>query len=245
MWYNNITSKKYVGSGYNLGKRINDYFFSSKLMIGHRKINNSILKYSLKNFTLIILEIFNTQVNKEEYLKREQYYIDTYKPEYNILPIAGSSLGFKHSEKTINQLKLLKKGFKHSEKTKKLLSHLKKGENNPFFGKKHTPEALEKISNARKGDKNPLYGKPLRRREFIAQQHKDKTESLNHMSKKVFVYKFIYNEYFFLKEFETIQSVARFIGCSKTTISRYCKTGKIYYYNNIFTEGYFFSFFKL
>ena len=38
-------------------------------------------------------------------LNREQYYIDLIKPEYNILKIAGSSLGFKHSLKTLLKFK--------------------------------------------------------------------------------------------------------------------------------------------
>jgi hypothetical protein len=33
-------------------------------------------------------------------LEREQYYLDLLKPEYNILKVAGSSLGFKHSEES-------------------------------------------------------------------------------------------------------------------------------------------------
>lgn len=34
-------------------------------------------------------------------IEREQYYIDLYKPEYNICKIAGSLLGFKHSPETL------------------------------------------------------------------------------------------------------------------------------------------------
>jgi len=36
----------------------------------------------------------------DEILKIEQYYIDNLKPSYNILKIAGSSLGLKYSEET-------------------------------------------------------------------------------------------------------------------------------------------------
>ena len=38
-------------------------------------------------------------------MDREQYYLDCLKPEYNILKIAGSSLGFKHSEETKVKIK--------------------------------------------------------------------------------------------------------------------------------------------
>ena len=36
----------------------------------------------------------------------EQHYLDLYKPKYNILKVAGSSQGFKHSPETIAKLKL-------------------------------------------------------------------------------------------------------------------------------------------
>lgn len=151
MWYNKITDKTYIGSGFNLGKRINDYYYNSKLKKGNRKIDNSIKKYTLENFILIILEIISSNNNykiiKEEYLKREQYYLDLYKPEYNILSIAGSSLGFKHSQETKDKLRNMKKGFKHSQDSIKKLSLIMKGENNPFYGKNHTKESLFNMSN--------------------------------------------------------------------------------------------------
>jgi group I intron endonuclease len=39
-------------------------------------------------------------------IEREQYYLDKLKPEYNILKIAGSRLGCKHSSETIINIKL-------------------------------------------------------------------------------------------------------------------------------------------
>lgn len=38
-------------------------------------------------------------------IKKEQYYIDQLKPEYNILKVAGSSLGVKRSIETIARIK--------------------------------------------------------------------------------------------------------------------------------------------
>jgi hypothetical protein len=34
----------------------------------------------------------------DKVVSREQYYIDLLKPQYNILKVAGSLVGFKHSE---------------------------------------------------------------------------------------------------------------------------------------------------
>lgn len=88
----------------------------------------------------------------------------------------------------------------------------------------------------------------LKSPDFIAQQQKDKTGSNNHMSKSVYLYKKIQNEYILVSKFDTIISVAKFIGCSKTTISRYCKTGAIYYppgRREIKKEGFLFTFIKI
>lgn len=63
----------------------------------------------------------------ENYIKREQYYLDRIKPEYNILKIARSSLGFKHSEETIEKLKTISKGRAVSEEHKVKLSLATKG----------------------------------------------------------------------------------------------------------------------
>ena len=63
------------------------YFF-----LGKRKIFNVLLKYGYKSFTLDILEYCELNI----FIK--QYYLDLLKPEYNILKIAGSSLGRKLSE---------------------------------------------------------------------------------------------------------------------------------------------------
>jgi group I intron endonuclease len=57
-------------------------------------IYKALLKYGYAEFSLEILEYCSTDV----LLKKEQYYFDKCKPEYNILKIAGSPLGYKHSE---------------------------------------------------------------------------------------------------------------------------------------------------
>lgn len=56
-------------------------------------ISAGILKYGLDNFKLEILEYCLPEIT----LSREQYYLDLYRPEYNILKVAGSSKGYKHT----------------------------------------------------------------------------------------------------------------------------------------------------
>ena len=76
-------------------------------------IYKALLKYGYSNFTLEILEY----CDPKDLIKREQYYLDLIKPEYNILIIAGSRLGKKHSEETLAKMSSLKVGKKLSEET--------------------------------------------------------------------------------------------------------------------------------
>lgn len=60
-------------------------------------IYKALLAYGYENFTLEILEYCDPAY----ILEREQYYLDNIKPEYNILKIAGSSFGYKHTEEVL------------------------------------------------------------------------------------------------------------------------------------------------
>lgn len=59
------------------------------------------MTYNYENFSLEILEYCDRSI----VINREQYYLDKYEPEYNILTKAGSSLGFKHSEQTLSMFR--------------------------------------------------------------------------------------------------------------------------------------------
>jgi group I intron endonuclease len=66
----------------------------SKLSTRTSIIYSALLKHGYLNFSLDILEYCEPDV----LISREQYYIDIFNPKYNILKIAGSKLGYKHSE---------------------------------------------------------------------------------------------------------------------------------------------------
>lgn len=112
MFTNNINNKKYIGSSIDLNKRINRYFQEHYLNINNRYKNFIIIKalkkYSISNFTISILEY--TSNSRLELIKREQYWIDNLKPEYNILKKAWSSLGYKHTLEAKLKISLAKKG---------------------------------------------------------------------------------------------------------------------------------------
>lgn len=104
-WNNLITDKSYIGSSIYLYNRFSNYYslayLKNKVKKGSSIICNSLLKYGHYNFSIDILEYCEPSV----LIKREQYYIDILKPEYNILKKAGSSLGYKHTKETLLKLK--------------------------------------------------------------------------------------------------------------------------------------------
>jgi group I intron endonuclease len=104
-WNNLVTGDSYVGSAVNLTNRLSNYFsliFLKRTILKSRSIiSNSLLKYGYNNFSLDILEYYESSV----LINREQYYLDTLKPKYNILKIAGSSFGYKHSPETLLKFK--------------------------------------------------------------------------------------------------------------------------------------------
>ena len=114
-WTNLENGSCYVGSSVNLSIRLAQYY-NLNFLTKFRKnslIHKALLKYGYSNFKLEILEY----CGREDAIKREQYFIDTFKPEYNILKVAGSALGHKHSAETIEKLRLKATGRKHTTET--------------------------------------------------------------------------------------------------------------------------------
>jgi group I intron endonuclease len=64
-------------------------------------ISKALIRHGYSNFTLEILEY----CDRSDTLLREQYYLDLCKPEYNLLKVAGSSLGHIHSENTLEKMR--------------------------------------------------------------------------------------------------------------------------------------------
>jgi len=93
---NNVNNKCYVGSSVHLYTRIADYYYNND---SHGKISiiisRALAKYSHSNFKLLAFLVSTT--DSEFILFMEQLVIDILQPEYNILHVAGSPIGFKHS----------------------------------------------------------------------------------------------------------------------------------------------------
>lgn len=127
---NLINNKFYIGSAVSLLSRYHTHknsFVKNKHKNQH--LQNSINKYGIDNFKFEVIEL----CDKEQLLIKEQYYIDTLKPEYNICLIAGNSLGVKRSEEYKEKQREIQTGLKHiphSEETKRKISESNKGRQN-------------------------------------------------------------------------------------------------------------------
>lgn len=102
---NILNDKVYVGSSVNISKRWNWHLTRLNAVRHHnKKLQRSWSKHGSRAFVFEIINI----CSPEMLLIREQFWIDklkTVSSGYNILPIAGSALGRKHSEETKQKLR--------------------------------------------------------------------------------------------------------------------------------------------
>lgn len=198
-WINNINNKIYVGSSVNLTTRFYKYYSVKNLTLNNTIIHNALLKYGFSNFTLAILEYVS---EKEDLIRREQYYIDLLKPEYNMLEQAGSSLGFKHKEET---LLFFKEKRRLTEEAKKNLSMAATGRILP-------QEVRDKIADKRKGIK-------------LSEETRAKISdaAIKLVGVKINVINTETNESL---SFDTLTSAANYLNVSRTAVSKALKTGK-------------------
>lgn len=87
---NSINGKFYIGSSSRLSARKAEHKYRRKNTKGNSAIRSAIMKYGEENFIFTVVENFEfgewaTKEYKNEVLSsREQYYIDTLHPAYNI-----------------------------------------------------------------------------------------------------------------------------------------------------------------
>lgn len=122
-WTNLTNNNCYVGSSSDLRKRLSWYFrFNHLNKLAESSVSlicRALLKYGYSKFRLDILEYCDANL----LIDREQYYIDLLKPKYNILLVAGSSLGYKHSKDTIAKLIGRNLSLEHLTNLKKHLTN--------------------------------------------------------------------------------------------------------------------------
>jgi group I intron endonuclease len=190
-------NKLYLGSSINLSSRFNNHIngVQSNILL-QRAIN----KYNLQDFVFIVFEYCES----DKLVSREQFYLDFLKPEYNILLVAGSLLGYRHTEEALAKISETSKGKLHSLETKSLMSEVHKG-------KQFSLEHRTKISVAKKDKKFSL-------------EHRTKISA----AKGIGII-FVYDSQGLLKNtFSSARNAAEFFNCSHPTISRYSISGKLF-----------------
>lgn len=146
----------YIGSAIDFGARRRMHFRQLNNNKHHSiKLQRHYNKYSKDDLIFEVLELVE---DTTKLIEREQFYIDSLNPYFNISPTAGSSLGIKRSREYIEKQSKCRIGKKCSEETKQKMSKSHIGKNtwtkgNNMLGKHHSEESKRKISqnSARKG----------------------------------------------------------------------------------------------
>lgn len=135
-WVHIESGKSYVGSSVRLNIRFKQYFNYNHISYPKRNmmIYKALLKYGYAEFRLEILEYCDPEV----LLQREQFYFDILIPEYNILKVAGSPIGYRHSEASKKRISIALKNIKVSESTREL-------KREALLGKAFDKERIEKM----------------------------------------------------------------------------------------------------
>ena len=162
-------------------------------------VANAVNKYKLFNFSFLLLELIHEKTNKEnkaKLLERENFYLKSMAPSYNILREAGSSLGYKHSEIT-----KLKMKSNYSLERRIRIGNLNKGKN-------FSPETIERMRESA-FNRKPMSEET--RKKCIVNTRPVILYNLNGT---------VYGEY------STILDAAKSINCNEKTIRRALKTKK-------------------
>lgn len=230
-------NKLYVGSSKDLSVRFNRHINGSQSNV---LLQRAINKYKLQDFIFVIFEYCEA----EDLITREQFYIDELKPDYNVLQIAGSSLGYTHSEETIVQISGENHYFygkTHTPETLAKMSEANKGENNPMFGKIHSAQTKVKISEAMTGENNPNLGKSFSAeiKAKMSEARKGKTHSAEAKAKMSIAKGstiFVYDTHGSLvKTFCSTREAGKYFNCPHSTIHNYVKNGKLFQNQWIFS----------
>jgi group I intron endonuclease len=150
---NCVNHNCYIGSTVNLLRRKNEHF--RHLRAGKHSNAHLQSAYDLYGPDVFQFHVLEHVSHVEDLLTREQHFLDTRKPEYNLAPVADSGLGVIFSPEARAKLSAARRAYaglyndlakateaaRIANTSRKLsLEHIEK-----LRGKKHTPETLEKM----------------------------------------------------------------------------------------------------
>jgi len=134
---NKITKDFYIGSA-STSKIYMRFSCHLLYKTGNKIVKRAVNKYGLENFAFLILELFSEkaaaiEINNKNLLNRENFYLKSLLPKYNILLEAGNTLGYKHTEITRIKMRTI-----YSQERRDRIGALNRG-------KKLRPETIAKI----------------------------------------------------------------------------------------------------
>lgn len=130
-----MSGKVYIGSSKNIYKRWKEHRNSLQGNYhNNHHLQNSYNKHGINAFAFEIVEVVKIE---SDLLDLEQHYLDDYKPEFNLSPTAGSS-----------------RGYRWTDKQRVACSERNSGKNNPMYGKR----GKEAPGFGKVGRANPMYG---------------------------------------------------------------------------------------
>lgn len=137
----------YVGSAVDMDKRWRQHESDLRRNKHHStKMQRHCNKYKIEDLLFEML----LSCPKEELIEKEQFFIDAYKPWFNLSPTANSRLGTKCSEESRRKMSLAKMGHETSEEHKKKISDSLIG-NKHALGKHPSEETRKKLREASLG----------------------------------------------------------------------------------------------
>ena len=178
---NSVNGKFYIGSAVRIAYR----WATHRFELRHGRHPNPKLHAAWKKYGEAAFQ-FSVEERVEDLknlIDREQFYLDTLSPEYNILRKAGSLLGFRFSPESRARLSVQRMGKKHSPEACEKIAQAFRGKPRPphvqallrtmqsgksptpatiqkivakTTGRKHSSEWCQKISQGLRGNKNAL-----------------------------------------------------------------------------------------
>ena len=145
---NQVNGKRYIGSATNIQNRGAVHRWG--LCYGrhcNRYLQAAFDKYGESAFIFEVLEY----IDPESLIKREQYYVDTLNPEYNLCPVTGSPLGYRHTEETRRKMSKAHKGERSHLYGKHPSEETRRRNSEAHIGKVLSKETKRKISAALRG----------------------------------------------------------------------------------------------
>jgi len=239
---NILNNKVYVGSSSNLKSRKYVHFrdLSNKNHC-NTHLQNSYNKHGKDNFKWEVVEYVgfdeDKEILKKNLLEREQYYLDLYESYnsargYNLCSTAGSKLGCKDSQETINKRIIANTGKKRTSAFRKRMSRLRKGKTRGNYPKKiFSEEHIKNLSESHKGYKPSE--ETIRK---MSEVHKNRPPEVQKMMNEKHCKKVINLDTGIV--FNSIKEAGEFYGVNRGHISSVC-SGK-----RKIAGGYRWSYFK-